>query len=188
MLSDDEIAALTFEERRDLMQRLEGRPTVPDRLARRLHTVRRVRLVMMTASALTLVPWTIYLAFALPPVYEAHNWRLAWVGFDVILMTSMAATAWLAWRMRQLVILASFTTGVLLVCDAWFDVTTAAPGERIWSILSAVFVELPLAFTLTYGARRLLRVIGEQRLLIAPGQRLRQVPIKVRVDRERPRS
>ena len=139
--------------------------------------MRRVRLVMMTASALTLVPWTIYLAFALPPVYEAHNWRLAWVGFDVILMTSMAATAWLAWRMRQLVILASFTTGMLLVCDAWFDVTTVAPEDRIWSVLSAALIELPLAFILTYGSVRLLRAIGESRLLIEPGQRLRHVEI-----------
>lgn len=66
---------------------------------------------------------------------------------------------------------------MLLVCDAWFDVTTVAPEDRIWSILAAAFIELPLAFILTYGSLRLLRAISESRLLIEPGQRLHHVEI-----------
>jgi hypothetical protein len=31
------------------------------------------------------------------------------------------------------------------VCDAWFDVVTAAPGDRLEPILLAVLAELPLA-------------------------------------------
>lgn len=185
MLSDGQIAAMTRDERRALIRRLEGRPEIPARLVGRIHVVRRIRLLTMLACIVTLVPWTIYLGFALPSQYEAHNWRVAWVGFDVILLTSMALTFWLAWRMRQLVILSSFTTGVLLVCDAWFDVTTAAPDERIWSIMSALLAELPLAFTLVYGALRLLRVVGQQRLLIAPGEPLRRVRLRVTDDLER---
>lgn len=179
MLSDDQIEAMTFEQRRDLMRRLEKTPTLSPRFVRRLDTVRRVRLALMAVCTIGLVPWIIYLAFALPPVYEAHNWRFAWVGFDVILLAFMAATAWCAWRRRQLVILCSFTTGMLLVCDAWFDVTTVAPEDRIWSILSAAFIELPLAFILVYGSLRLLRAIGEARLLIQPGQRLRNITIRL---------
>ena len=177
MLSDDEIRAMTFEQRRDLMRRLERPPTISPRLVSRLGTVRRVRIILMAVCTLALVPWIIYLAFALPPVYEAHNWRFAWVGFDVMLLAFMAVTAWCAWQRRQLVILASFRTGMLLVCEAWFDVTTVAPEDRIWSILAAAFIELPLAFILTYGSLRLLRAISESRLLIEPGQRLRHVEI-----------
>ena len=105
MLSDDQIEPMTFEQRRDLMRRLEKTPTLSPRFVRRLDTVRRVRLALMAVCTIGLVPWIIYLAFALPPVYEAHNWRFAWVGFDVILLAFMAATAWCAWRRRQLVIL-----------------------------------------------------------------------------------
>lgn len=179
MLSDADIDAMTLDERRALMRRLEAKPQIPDRLVGRLHVIRRVRLGIMAACVVVLVPWTIYLAFALPTQYEAHNWRVAWVGFDVILIAAMTATAWLAWRMRQLVILASFTSGILLVIDAWFDVVTAAPDERPWSIASALLLELPLAFVLTYSARRLLRIVGQQRLSIEPGQRLREVPLRM---------
>jgi hypothetical protein len=35
----------------------------------------------------------------------------------------------------------------MLLCDAWFDVVTAAGGgERVEALLEAVLVELPLAF------------------------------------------
>ncbi|MBB4855978.1 hypothetical protein HNP40_003392 [Mycobacteroides chelonae] len=30
---------------------------------------------------------------------------------------------------RQLLVLTAFSTGVLLICDAWFDVMTAGPSE-----------------------------------------------------------
>ena len=42
----------------------------------------------------------------------------------------MAATAVLGWLGCQLVVLPAFTTGVLLICDAWFDIVTAGPGPR----------------------------------------------------------
>jgi hypothetical protein len=33
----------------------------------------------------------------------------------------------------------------MLVCDAWFDITTSTPGERLEAVLQAVLAELPLA-------------------------------------------
>jgi hypothetical protein len=33
----------------------------------------------------------------------------------------------------------------MLLCDAWFDVVTSAPGDRLQPILLAVLGELPLA-------------------------------------------
>lgn len=52
----------------------------------------------------------------------------------------------------------SFATGVLLACDAWFDVMTAAAAERGESLLSAGLLEWPLAFDMIAGSLRLLRV------------------------------
>ena len=36
-------------------------------------------------------------------------------------------------------------TAAMLVCDAWFDIVTSTPGERLEAVLQAVLAELPLA-------------------------------------------
>ncbi len=42
-------------------------------------------------------------------------------------------------------------TGTMLVCDAWFDVTTSRPGdELLQAIGSAALAELPLAALCAY--------------------------------------
>jgi hypothetical protein len=33
----------------------------------------------------------------------------------------------------------------MLICDAWFDIVTSQPGERLEAVLEAVLAELPLA-------------------------------------------
>ena len=35
-------------------------------------------------------------------------------------------------------------TAAMLLCDAWFDVVTSGPGERLEAILLAALAELPL--------------------------------------------
>jgi hypothetical protein len=99
--------------------------------------VRRVRLVLMVGAIVGLIPWTIYLVITLPDKYIAHNWPVTWVGFGILLLVFMAATAVLGLVRRQLLVLTSFTTGILLVCDAWFDVMTAAPTDMWLSVLTA---------------------------------------------------
>lgn len=59
----------------------------------------------------------------LPSVYEVRQWRVTWVGFDALLMVAMAATALLGWLRHRAVIVSATTTAVLLICDAWFDVS-----------------------------------------------------------------
>jgi hypothetical protein len=118
---------------------------------------RRLLLVIITASAIALVPWIIDLAVSLPHRYVANHWKLAWVGFDLILLAFLGATAWLGWHRRQLVLLTSFTTGVLLCCDAWLDVLTARRGDLPLSLLSAC-IEIPLAVLLFRASWRLLRM------------------------------
>jgi hypothetical protein len=136
-VSDAQIAAMSAAERRELITRLE-RPIgelLPESALVRL---RRVRLVLMVGAIVGLIPWTVYLAITLPDKYIAQNWPATWVGFDVLLLLFMAVTAVLGLLRRQLLVLTAFTTGVLLICDAWFDVMTAAPADRWPSVLTAV--------------------------------------------------
>jgi hypothetical protein len=91
------------------------------------------------------VPWTVYLSLTLPDHARTHNYRLAWVGFDVLLIVAMLLTAYLAWRGRPLAGQAAGCTATMLVVDAWFDVTTSGRHDVGMALLLAVLVELPLA-------------------------------------------
>jgi hypothetical protein len=119
----------------------------------------------------------VYLAYSLPDKYVAHNWPVTWVGFDILLLLFMAATALLGLLRRQLLILTAFTTGVLLFCDAWFDVMTAGPTDRTLSILTAVLGELPLAALLITGALRILRLTATRLYFLDPGMPLWRIPL-----------
>jgi hypothetical protein len=67
----------------------------------------------------------------------------------------MVTTAVLVFVRRRLVSLSAFTTGVLLMCDAWFDVMTAGPHDLWVSALTATLVELPLGVILITTALRM---------------------------------
>lgn len=175
-VSDAQIAAMSDDERRDLIHRLErplGELIPPSVLTR----VRRTRLVLMIGATIALIPWIVYLAYSLPEKYVAHNWPVTWVGFDVLLLLFMAVTALLGLLRRQLLILTAFTTGVLLVCDAWFDAMTAGPPDRTLSILTAVLGELPLAILLITGALRILWLTATRLYLLDPGMPLWRIPL-----------
>jgi hypothetical protein len=175
-MSDAAIAAMSAAERRELIVRLE-RPLaelLPESVLARL---RRVRLVLMAGAIVGLVPWTVYLAITLPDKYTAHNWTATWVGFDVLLLVFMVSTAVFGLLRRQLLVLAAFTTGVLLVCDAWFDVMTAAPEDRWLSLMTAVLGELPLAAILITGAMRILRLTATRLYLLDAGMPLWRIPL-----------
>lgn len=121
---------------------------------RRRHTI-----ALLAICAGGLVPWTILLAVTLPRQYDAHHWRLAWVGFDMLLLVGLASTAYLGWRGRQMVIGTSIATAMLLICDAWFDVSLDLGTPDVWtSLASAVLVELPLAALLIHRARLLMQL------------------------------
>jgi hypothetical protein len=109
---------------------------------------RRLRLALMVGGAIGLIPWIVFLVTTLPANYVA-------LGFDVLLVAFMATTAVLGFLRRQLVLLTAFTTGVLLICDACFDVMTAGPHDLWVSTLTATFVELPLAVILIITALRI---------------------------------
>jgi hypothetical protein len=108
-------------------------------------------------ACLALGVWMLVMADSLPARYVAGHWDTAWVGFDGILLLSFAATGWTAWRAHPARPAAAMATAVLLLCDAWFDVTTAAAPDLLRSVLLAALVELPLAAVAAWSAYRQLR-------------------------------
>jgi hypothetical protein len=128
--------------------------------SRRSVKIRRIRAWLALSAAIALIPWTIYLALTLPQSYAAQHWEATWVGFDVLLLVFMIATAVLGFARHHLLTLFAFATGVLLVCDAWFDIMTARRGDVAVSVLTAALGELPLAAVLIGGTLRILRLQG----------------------------
>jgi hypothetical protein len=178
VLTDEQIARLTPAERRDLILRL-GRPLEELGITRReLRLGRRLRLWLLTVCVVVLAPWIGYLAITLPHRHQVRSWDATWVGFDLLLLLMLTLALVLGWRRSLLVVPAVCATGALLVCDAWFDVMTAgSTQERIWSVVSAVVVELPLAAVLIGWSVRLLRLLALRLWLAEPGQPLWQVQL-----------
>jgi DNA-binding PadR family transcriptional regulator len=97
-------------------------------------------------AGLAMIPWVLILACSLPPAIRAAHWSTAWARLDALeaagLMTTGAA---LIGRCSWLCLPAAITS-TLLVADAWFDITTSAPGHAATvAIAMAVFPELPIA-------------------------------------------
>jgi hypothetical protein len=120
---------------------------------------RLLGLLVSVFACAVLVGWIIVLGLTLHRSFHTQHWKGAWIGFDVILLLTFAATGWAFWRGRQIVIACLIVTGTLLCCDAWFDVLLDAGTPDVWlSVASAVIVELPLAFLMFNTARRLIRL------------------------------
>jgi hypothetical protein len=176
VLTDEQIAALTPEQRRELISRLEQPLSDlidPELLGR----IRRIRLGLMIGGSIAMIPWLVYLSVTLPENYVAHNWTATWVGFDVLLVGFMLTTAVLGYLRRQLLTLAAFTSGVLLICDAWFDLMTAGPKDIWLSLVTALLIEVPLAIFMITGAQRIVRLTMMRFWRLDPGMRLWQLPL-----------
>ena len=150
---------MTHDERRELARALAAidlpHPLLDPRVRRR----RRLGLLVMTACCVALASWIAILLLTLPVRYTSSDWRAVWVGLDIAELLGFAATAWAAWHQRQIVIFFMIMTGTLLVCDAWFDLALNYGSSGFTaSVLSAVLAEIPLAFLMFAGARRLVRV------------------------------
>ena len=176
ILTDAQIARLTPEQRRELISRLEqplSDVIDPALLAR----VRRIRLSLMVGGSMAMIPWLGYLSVTLPENYVAHNWPVTWVGFDVLLVGFMLATAVLGYLRRQVLLFAAFASGVLLICDAWFDLMTAGPKDVWLSLGTALIIEVPLAVFMISGALRIMRLTMTRLWRLDPGMRLWHLPL-----------
>ncbi len=157
-VSDDTLRQMTREERTALSRRLAAIDSDLPSLSAGAERRRRF-VILLTVASVGLVPWIVLLALTLPHRYLAGHWTLTWVGFDIVLLSGLSLTAWLAWRRRQAVIIAAITTGTLLTCDAWFDITTSSGRvNTVTAIASALVLELPLAGLLFAVAYHLLCV------------------------------
>ena len=176
ILTDAQIAALTPEQRRELVQRLEQPLSdVIDPVL--LSRIRRIRLSLMIGCSIAMIPWLVYLSWTLPQSYVAQNWKLTWVGFDVLLVAFMLATAVFGYLRRQVLLFAAFTAGVLLICDAWFDLMTARPNDLWLSVVTALLIEVPLAIFMIRGAQRIMRLTMMRLWLLDPEMRLWHLPL-----------
>ena len=176
ILTDAQIAALTPAQRRELITRLEqplNDLIDPVYLGR----LRRIRLSLMIGGSIAMIPWLVYLSMTLPENYVAHNWPLTWIGFDVLLVGFMLATAVFGYLRRQVLLFAAFTSGVLLICDAWFDLMTAGPDDVWLSVVTALLIEVPLAIFMITGAQRIMRLTMTRLWLLDPGMRLWHLPL-----------
>jgi hypothetical protein len=159
VIDEAELRRMSRDERIELVRALTAidipHPLVDSRLRRR----RRFGLMVIMCCCIGLAGWIALLILTLPGHYTSQDWRTVWVGLDLAELAGFAATWWAAWHQRQVVIFLMIITGTLLVCDAWFDVTLDY-GSRGFtaSVISAVVVELPVAFLLFASARRLVRV------------------------------
>ncbi|MCC0099486.1 hypothetical protein K7B10_32865 [Streptomyces flavotricini] len=86
------------------------------------------------------------LAKTLPQTTEVSNWSTAWIGLDAMLAAGLSGTGLLLGRHDPRAAPLAAATAALLVMDAWFDVTTSAPGSaRAAAVALAACAELPLA-------------------------------------------
>jgi hypothetical protein len=164
VIDEAELRRMSPRERHKLMRMLASMDM--PRLSSPGNTRRRkVFLLGTIVCCLVLAAWIGVLIVTLPRYYRSGDWRGAWVGFDLAELIAFAVTAWAAWRGRQLLIVCLYVLATLLLADAWFDVTLdVRTSGFLASLLSAVFIEIPLAAAMILGARRLLRLtIGQVR-------------------------
>ncbi|GHB24434.1 hypothetical protein GCM10010331_08010 [Streptomyces xanthochromogenes] len=118
--------------------------------------LRRPRLAtVLTGAGLALVPWMVVLARTLPQTTQVSNWSTAWVGLDALLAVGLTGTGVLLRRNDPRAAQVAAATAAVLLVDAWFDVTTAAPGKELATALTlALTAELPMAVTCAVVALR----------------------------------
>ncbi|HTC69760.1 MAG TPA: hypothetical protein VK662_09350 [Acidothermaceae bacterium] len=140
------------------VERLDDSVPVADEVANAVLTDNRriMRLAGPTFVLLSilLVPWTVFIAVALPSRQLSPNYDLAWAGFDVFLCVGLASTGYFALRRSRWLPVAAAATAAMLFVDAWFDVVTSASGRDLAAaVILAALVELPLSALCLFIAR-----------------------------------
>ena len=97
-------------------------------------------------AGLGMIPWTFVLASMLPSTTRVDHWPQAWAGLDAMEAAGLITTGMALIRRYRWLSLPAAVTSTLLVVDAWFDITTSAPGSPVTvAIAMATLLELPVA-------------------------------------------
>jgi len=167
----------------DLFEKLDAlvRPAAEPENAVLTDSARVVRWTgpVFALCSVILLPWTVYIGESLPSRQVSPNFDTAWAGFDVMLIVTLAGTAYFALRRSRYLSTAATATAVLLMVDAWFDVLTSPAGQPLPSILLALAIELPLAsvclwlsyHTQQLAERRIVLLLRRQRRGSRAGRR-----------------
>lgn len=156
-----DVASWTDEERTSVARALDAwqRDSI---MAGRPMRQRHVMLAITIVGALVLVPWIAYLSVTLPEHHRTGMWDVAWVGFDVILLVMVAASAWSMWRRRMVTIAFLAASAITLMLDAWFDIVLSwGSKEARSSVITGLFIEVPVALLFIATIMRILRRSGE---------------------------
>ena len=155
MITDEQLRGLSEQERDSLARRLAMMSAAEPAEPAPYFPRRRWFIAAVVVACAALSAWMFALSERLPSRYVVGHWDAAWIGFDSMLLISIAAVGWAAWRRAEALPIASLITAVLLICDAWFDVMTATGDVDVTAsvVLAGVF-ELPLAAGMIYLAHR----------------------------------
>ncbi len=100
----------------------------------------------LIAVGLGMIPWLAVLATQLPASTRAVHWSTAWVGLDAMEGIGLFSTGLLLVRRDDRCCLTAAVTATLILVDAWFDVTTAAPGfAELTALAMAACIEVPVS-------------------------------------------
>jgi hypothetical protein len=100
----------------------------------------------LVAAGLGMLPWLGVLAATLPASARAAHWPAAWIGLDSMEALGLLSTGLLLIRRKDYCSLTAAVTAALVLADAWFDVTTAAPGaDQVIAIAMAAGIEIPVS-------------------------------------------
>ena len=148
----DEIAAWSDDERATVARALAAIGSLdapPPPRARR-----RLVLAVTVGAVVLLIPWILYLSNTLRDRHRVTMWGTAWVGFDVLLLVSFALSAWTVWRRLLVAVPLLSATAVLLLVDAWFDITLSwGTRGQAASIVTALVAEIPVSVLLVLAVR-----------------------------------
>ena len=118
-----------------------------------------------------MIPWLVLLAIELQARTVAVHWSTAWVGLDSMETIGLLSTGSLLLRRDRRGCLAAMFTATLIFVDAWFDVTTSAPGlTQLTAIGMAAFIEVPVSVLCAVLALHLFRA-GDEPEMNRPGIR-----------------
>ena len=103
------------------------------------------------AVAAGFLGWIIYLATDITSSVTTHHYDIAWLGFDVLEWSMVAACAISAWRHMRSTTIFTGICAVMFAVDGWFDVWTSPNGGMLGAVLFAVCLELPLVAIFTFA-------------------------------------